>query len=60
MNDFLIFVTSTNTSFFRTSDNLIAQIRDATKEFTVVLANPNTFLEHAILLDLVADCFPKA
>ena len=60
MSDSLTFVTITNTDFFGTSDDLITQIRDTTEGFTLVLANLKAFLEHGILLDLVADRYPKA
>lgn len=53
------FVTITNTGFVGTSDDLIAQIRDATEGFTLVLANLKALLEHGILLNLVADRYPK-
>ncbi len=59
MSDSLTFVTITNTDFFGTSDDLIAQIRDTTEGFTLVLANLKAFLEYAILLDLVANRYPK-
>ena len=53
------FVTITNTGFIGTSEELIAQIRDATEGFTLVLANLKALLEYGILLDLVADRYPK-
>lgn len=59
-DDSQTFVTITNTGFIGTSDDLIAQIREATEGFTLVLANLKAYLEHGILLDLVADRYPKA
>lgn len=59
MDDSRTFVTITNTGFVGTSDDLIAQIRDATEGFTLVLANLKALLEHGVLLDLVADRYPK-
>lgn len=53
------FVTITNTGFIGSSEDLIAQIRDATEGFTLVLANLKALLEHGILLDLVIDRYPK-
>jgi uncharacterized protein YndB with AHSA1/START domain len=44
----LTFVTITNTGFIGSSEDLIAQIRDATEGFTLVLANLKAYLEHGI------------
>lgn len=59
ISDSQTFVTITNTGFVGTSEDLIAQIRDATEGFTLVLANLKAYLEYGILLDLVADRYPK-
>jgi uncharacterized protein YndB with AHSA1/START domain len=59
MNESETFVTITNTGFIGSSEDLIAQIRDATEGFTLVLANLKALLEHGILLDLVNDRYPK-
>lgn len=59
MNESETFVTITNTGFIGSSEDLIAQIRDSTEGFTLVLANLKALLEHGILLDLVIDRYPK-
>lgn len=53
------FVTITNTGFIGSSEDLIAQIRDTTEGFTLVLANLKAYLEYGILLDLVVDRYHK-
>ena len=53
------YVTVTNRGFKGTPNELIAQIRDATGGFTIVLAGLKAYLEHGIELNLVADKYPK-
>lgn len=53
------FVTITNSGFKGTSDELIAQVRDATGGFTWVLAGLKAYLEHGIELSLITDRYPK-
>jgi uncharacterized protein YndB with AHSA1/START domain len=40
-------------------EKLLAEVRDSTEGFTLVLANLKALLEHGILLQLVADRFPE-
>lgn len=53
------FATITNTGFVGSAKELIAQIRDATEGFTLVLAGLKAYLEHGLVLELVADRYPK-
>jgi uncharacterized protein YndB with AHSA1/START domain len=53
------FVSIINSGFKGTPDELIAQIRDSTGGFTLVLAGLKAYLEHNIQLNLIADRFPK-
>ncbi len=53
------FVTITNTGLKGTTDEIMAQIRDATGGFTWVLAGAKAYLEHNIELKLIADRYPK-
>lgn len=53
------FVSIVNNGFKGDADQLMAQVRDATEGFTLVLANLKALLEHGIRLNLVADRFPK-
>lgn len=53
------FVSIVNNGFKGDADQLIAQVRDATEGFTLVLANLKALLEHGIRLNLVADRFPE-
>lgn len=53
------FLTITNTGFKGTTDELIAQIREATGGFTWVLAGLKAYLEHDLVLNLIADRYPK-
>jgi uncharacterized protein YndB with AHSA1/START domain len=49
------FVTITNTGLKGTTDEIMAQIRDATGGFTWVLAGAKAYLEHGLELNLIAD-----
>jgi uncharacterized protein YndB with AHSA1/START domain len=53
------FVNIINSGFKGTPDELLAQIRDSTGGFTLVLAGLKAYLEHNIHLNLIADRFPK-
>lgn len=53
------FVTITNTGFIGAPEEVIAQIRDATEGFALVLANLKAYLEHNIELQLINDRYPK-
>ena len=52
------FVSITNEISQNDNDKLIAEVRDSTEGFTLVLANLKALLEHGIELQLVADRFP--
>jgi len=53
------FVSVTNEIEHDTSEKLIAEVRDSTERFTLVLANLKAYLEFNILLNLVGDRFPE-
>ena len=53
------FVSIVNSGFKGDTDMLIAQIRDSTEGFTLVLAGLKALLEHNIRLNLVGDRFPE-
>lgn len=53
------FVSITNTGFSGTGDEQVQQAIGSTEGFTLVLSGLKAFLEHNILLNLVADRFPK-
>lgn len=53
------FVSITNTGFSGTGDEHVQQAIGSTEGFTLVLSGLKAFLEHNILLNLVADRFPK-
>ncbi|MFU1856205.1 SRPBCC family protein [Sphingobacterium sp. NGMCC 1.201703] len=53
------FVSVTNTFEHATTEALIAEVRDSTEGFTLVLANLKAYLEFNILLNLVGDRFPE-
>jgi len=53
------FVNAINSGFKGTLGELIAQIRDSTGGFTLVLAGLKAYLEHNIQLNLITDRFPK-
>jgi uncharacterized protein YndB with AHSA1/START domain len=53
------FVSITNTGFSGNGDELVNQAIGSTGGFTLVLCGLKAFLEHNILLHLVADRFPK-
>lgn len=53
------FVSITNSGFRGDIDSVIAQALDSTGGFTWVLAGLKALLEHNILLNLIADRFPK-
>lgn len=53
------FVSVTNSGFAGSPQEQIAQVRDSTGGFTLVLAGLKAYLEHGIELGLVRDRFPK-
>lgn len=52
------FVSIVNSGFQGDTNKLIAQVRDSTEGFTLVLAGLKALLEHNIRLNLVGDRFP--
>jgi uncharacterized protein YndB with AHSA1/START domain len=52
------FVSVTNEIVQPDPEKLLAEVRDSTEGFTLVLANLKALLEHGIQLQLVADRFP--
>lgn len=52
------FVTITNSGFQGGGDEIVAQALDSTEGFTMLLAGLKAFLEHGIVLNLVADKAP--
>lgn len=53
-------VSVTNSGFTGNGDELVAQALDSTGGFNLVLAGAKAFLEHNIILNLIADRFPDA
>ena len=53
------FVSVTNSGFQGDADEIVAQALDSTGGFTWVLAGLKAYLEHNIMLNLIADRFPK-
>jgi len=53
------FVSITNSGFSGDGDVLVKQALDSTGGFTWVLAGLKAYLEHNIMLNLIADRFPK-
>ena len=53
------FVSVVNSGFKGDADKIIAQVRDSTEGFTLVLAGLKALLEHNIRLNLVGDRFPS-
>ena len=52
------FVSIVNSGFKGDTEKLIAQVRDSTEGFALVLAGAKAWLEHGIQLNLVGDRFP--
>ena len=59
LNESRTFVNIINNGFKGTPDELLAQVRDSTGGFTLVLAGLKAYLEHNIQLNLITDRFPK-
>lgn len=57
-SDGTTFVSITNTGFAGDDARVVEQIVGATEGFTLVLAGLKAFLEHNVILNLVADRFP--
>lgn len=53
------FVSIVNSGFQGDTNKIIAQVRDSTEGFTLVLAGLKALLEHNIRLNLVGDRFPE-
>jgi len=53
------FLSIVHSGFTGGQDKLIAQVRDSTEGFTIVLAGLKAWLEFGIRLNLVADRFPQ-
>lgn len=53
------FVRITNSGFTGNGDDLVKQATDSTQGFSLVLAGLKALLEHNVVLNLVADRFPK-
>src|SRR5215471_1936407 len=58
-DDGTTFVRITNSGFQGNGDELVKQATDSTQGFTIVLAGLKALLEHNVVLNLVADRFPK-
>lgn len=54
------FVTITNTGFKGSQDEIVQQVIDSTGGYTIVLCGLKAYLEHNVILNLVADKFPDA
>ena len=54
------FITITNSGFQGDRDSIVEQVIDSTGGFTIVLCGLKAFLEHGIVLNLVADKAPDA
>lgn len=52
------FVSIVSSGFKGATDEIVAQVRDSTEGFTLVLAGLKALLEHNIQLNLVGDRFP--
>jgi len=53
------FVRITNSGLAGTGDELVKQAADSTQGFSLVLAGLKALLEHDVVLNLIADRFPK-
>jgi uncharacterized protein YndB with AHSA1/START domain len=54
------FVTISNTGFTGDGDEIVKQALDSTEGFTIVLCGLKAYLEHSIILNLVADKAPDS
>jgi uncharacterized protein YndB with AHSA1/START domain len=59
INERETFLSIIQTGFKGSPDKLIAQVRDSTEGFAIVLAGMKAWLEYGIRLNLVADRFPR-
>lgn len=59
LEDGTTFVRITNSGLQGSGDELVKQATDSTQGFTIVLAGLKALLEHNVVLNLVADRFPK-
>jgi uncharacterized protein YndB with AHSA1/START domain len=53
------FVSVTEAGFSGDGDELVKYVADSTQGFTLMLAGLKAFLEHAVMLNLTADRYPK-
>ncbi len=53
------FVSIMNSGFSGDGDKVVQRVIDSTEGFTIVLCGLKAFLEHNVLLNLVADRFPR-
>lgn len=58
-SDNTTFVDITNSGFSGDGDEIVKQALDSTGGFALVLAGAKAFLEHNIILNLIADRFPE-
>lgn len=58
--DHTTFVSITNSGFSGDRDEVVSQVIDSVEGFTLVLAGLKAFLEHNVILNLVADRHPDA
>jgi uncharacterized protein YndB with AHSA1/START domain len=59
LEDGSTFVTITESGFAGNGDEVVRQVADSTEGFSLVLAGLKALLEHNVVLNLVADRFPK-
>lgn len=59
LKDGTTFVRITESGFSGDGDELVTQVTNSTQGFTLVLAGAKALLEHNVMLNLVADRFPK-
>jgi uncharacterized protein YndB with AHSA1/START domain len=59
LEDGATFVRITEAGFTGDGDELVKRVTDSTQGFTLVLAGLKALLEHDVILNLVADRFPK-
>jgi len=59
LSDDSTFVSIVNSGFTGDNEKILAQVRDSTEGFALVLAGLKAYLEHGIQLNLVADRFPE-
>jgi len=58
-SDNTTFVSVSNSGFSGDGDEIVSQALDSTEGFALVLAGAKAWLEHNIILNLIADRFPN-